>query len=113
MEKSAMRIGTEVTKDRDKFERVSRLMFTWKNLFVTETDQMVGTDLVMHTIPTYESAVPVKAKSKLYMPKERKWMESNIPKLLAAGIIDHSVLPWCHRTKFVPKKDEDLRMVHV
>jgi hypothetical protein len=40
-------------------------------------------------------------------------MESNIPKLLAAGIIDHSVSPWCHRTKFVPKKDEDLRMVHV
>jgi hypothetical protein len=73
---------------------------------------MVGTDLVVYTIPTYKSAVPVKVKSKLYTPKEQKWLDSNILKLLVAGIIDHSVSPWCHCTKFVPKKDEDLRMVH-
>lgn len=40
-------------------------------------------------------------------------MEANIPKLLVAGIIEHSFSPWSHRTKFVPKKDGDLRMVHV
>ena len=74
---------------------------------------MTGTDLVTHTIPTWENAVPVRAKSKLYTPRERQWMEVNIPKLLEAKIIDHSFSPWSHRRKFVPKKDGDLRMVHI
>jgi hypothetical protein len=39
-------------------------------------------------------------------------MDRSIPKMLEAGIIDYSVSPWCHSTKFVPKKDGDLRMVH-
>ena len=40
-------------------------------------------------------------------------MDRNILKMLEAGIIDYTVSPWCHWTKFVPKKDSDLRMVHV
>ena len=106
-------IGEAVQKDPEKMERVRRLLYTWKDAFITDTAKMVGTDLVMHTIPTWENAVPVRAKAKLYTPKERKWMESNIPKLMEAGIIEHSFSPWSHRTKFVPKKDGDLRMVHM
>ena len=49
----------------------------------------------------------------MFTPREREWMDKNIPKMLEAGIIDYSISPWCHRTKFVPKKDGDLRMVHV
>ena len=40
-------------------------------------------------------------------------MESNIPKFLEAGIIEHSFSLWSHRTKFVPQKNGDLHMVHV
>jgi hypothetical protein len=40
-------------------------------------------------------------------------MEANIPQLLETKIIKHSFSPWSHRTKFVPKKDGDLRIVHV
>jgi hypothetical protein len=40
-------------------------------------------------------------------------MEANIPHLLEAKIIEHLFSPWSQRTKFIPKKDGDLRMVHV
>ena len=39
-------------------------------------------------------------------------MDQVIPQMLKLGVIDHSVSPWCHRTKCVPKKDGDLQMVH-
>ena len=110
---SKIPIGEAVQKDPEKMRRVKQLMYTWKDAFITETSKMVGTDLVFHSIPTWENAIPVRAKAKLYTPKERKWMEANIPQLLEAKIIEHSVSPWSHRTKFVPKKDGDLRMVHV
>ena len=106
-------IGEAVRKDPEKMEKVRRLLYTWRDAFITDTAKMVRTDLVIHTIPTWETAIPVRAKAKLYTPRERKWMEANIPKLLEAGIIEHSFSPWSHRTKFVPKKVGDLRMVHV
>ena len=74
-------------------ELVRRLLYTWKDAFITDTAKMVGTDLVMHNIPTWENAVPVRAKAKLYTPKERKWIKSNIPKLMEAGIIEHLFSP--------------------
>ena len=112
-EQSPIRFGADVENNNEQRQAARRLMYTWKDLFITDTARMTGTDLVVHTIPTYENAVPVRAKSKLYTPRERQWMEENIPKLLEAKIIDHSFSPWCHRTKFVPKKDGDLRMVHI
>ena len=112
-EKAQIRFGADVEKNIEQQKAARRLMFTWKDLFITDTAKMIGTDLVVHTIPTFENSVPVRAKSKLYTPRERQWMEENIPKLLEAKIIDHSFSPWCHRTKFVPKKDGDLRMVHI
>ena len=106
-------IGESVKNDPEKMRRVKQLMYTWKDAFITETAKMVGTELVVHSIPTWENAIPVRAKAKLYTPRERKWMEKNIPQLLEAKIIEHSFSPWSHQTKSVPKKDGDLRMVHV
>ena len=40
-------------------------------------------------------------------------MQWNILEMPKAGIIDYSVSPWCHPTKFVLKKDGNLWMVHV
>ena len=106
-------VGETVQKDPKKMERVRRLLYTWKDVFITHKAKMVGTVLVVHTIPTWENAVLVRAKAKHYTPKERKWMEANILKLFEADIIEHSFSQWSHRTKFVPKKDGDLHMVHV
>ena len=101
--------------DRDPViaEKTARLFYTWKDLFVKNLVEMPPTDLVTHTIPTWAGAVPVRAKDKPFTPREKKWMDRVIPQMLQTGIIDHSVSPWCHRTKFVPKKNGDLRMVHV
>ena len=99
--------------DRKTAEMTARLFYTWRDLLVEDMVEMPATDLATHTIPTREDAVPRCARDKLYTPRERKWMDRNIPKMLEAGIIDYSVFPWCHKTKFVLKKDGDLRIVHV
>ena len=101
------------SKDKATAEKTARLFYTWRDLFVEDMVQMPATDLVTHTIPTWAGAILRRAKDKLYKPREHEWIDRNIPKMLEAGIINYSVSPWCHRTKFVPKKDGDLRMVHV
>ena len=100
------------SKDRAMAEKTARIFYTWCNLIVEVMVEMPATDLVTDTIPTKENASLRRAHDKLYTPREREWMDRNIPKMLEAGIIDYSISPWCHWTKFVPKKDGDLRMVH-
>ena len=101
------------SSDPELAQATARLFYTWKDLFVEDLVAMPATDLVTHSIPTWSDAIPVRARDKLYTPRERKWMDRVIPNMLQSGVIDHSISPWCHRTKFVPKKDGDLRMVHV
>lgn len=101
------------SSDPDKEQSTARLLCTWKDLFMEDLVAMPATDLVTHSIPTWDDAVHVRARDKLYTPKERKWMDRVIPQMLQSGVIDHSMSPWCHQTKFVPKKDGDLCMVHV
>ena len=87
------------SKDPEEAEATARLFYTWKDLFVEDLVAMPATDLVTHSIPTWSDAVPVRARDKLYTPRERKWMDRVIPQMLKSGVIDHSVSPWCHRTK--------------
>lgn len=54
--------------DLEQQERVKRLLYTWKDLFVTNPEHMPVTDLVVHTIPTYATSRPVKVKSIMYSP---------------------------------------------
>ena len=56
---SKIPIGEAVRKDPEKMKRVKQLMYTWKDAFITETSKMVGTDLIFHSIPTWENAIPV------------------------------------------------------
>ena len=97
--------------DRTTAEMTALLFYTWRDLLVEDMVEMPATDLVTHMIPKREDAVPQRAREKLYTPREREWMDKNIPKMVQAGIIDYSVSPWCHKRKFVLKKDGDLRMV--
>lgn len=98
--------GTDIAEAR-------RLLYTWKDLFASDVDVMPPTDLIEHSIPTWHNAISVRAKMPLHTLRETKWMEENLPKMVASGIIDYTVSPWSHRTKFTPKKNGDLRMVHV
>ena len=75
---------------------------------------MPTTDLVMHTIPTYSDARPVRTKEIVYSQKEIQWQRENISKLLAAGVISYcDTSPWSAQTKHPPKKDGTLRMVNI
>ena len=66
------------------------LRYTWRDLFADDIRDMPVTHLLVHRIPIYQRAQPRRAKGRLYTKEERDWMEVNIPKLEAAGIIVRS-----------------------
>lgn len=103
-------IGDAVTNERERSE-VKRLLYTWKDLFDPEV--MPVTDLVIHTIPTYDHIRPVRMKDRLYSPKEIQWQRENIPKLLKTGVISYCDSPWSAGTKHPIKRDGGLRMVNI
>lgn len=92
---------------------VRDLLRTWSDLFVDDPVVMPVTDLVIHTIPTYGHIKPHRAKEKLYTPREVKWQQENIPRLLKAGVISYCDSPWSAQTKHPVKKDGTLRMVNI
>ena len=92
---------------------VRQLLYTWRDLFHTDPETMPVTDLVMHTIPTYDHVKPIRSKDRLYSPKEIQWQRENIPRLLKAGVISYCDSPWSAQTKHPVKKDGSLRMVNI
>lgn len=105
-------IGDVVNTNTER-KMVRRLLFTWMDLFVVNPEEMPVTDLVMHTIPTYDHIRPIKVKDRLYSPKEIQWQRENIPRLLKAGVISYCDSPWSARRKHPVKKDGSLRMVNI
>jgi len=108
---SGIKLGLGIMSS--ELEQAMRTLYTWADLFTTELGEMPVTDLVKHHIPTWFYHVPVRARERLFTPEEDRWMKEKIPKMVEAGILEHSVSDWCHHTKFVRKKDRSLRMVHV
>ncbi|KAG0134931.1 hypothetical protein HOY82DRAFT_455222, partial [Tuber indicum] len=94
-------------------QEVENLLFTWKDIFASDIGEMPITDLVEHRIPVYPELRPVRARDKIYTTQERNWLDKNLPLLEKSGVIARSESPWSHRTKFVDKKDGELRMVLV
>lgn len=102
---------------------ICRLLYTWKDVFVTEYNQLPVTDLFVHAIPTYEGARPHRDREAPVTPEEHAWQINNIP-LLLGTIISFTSSPWVAKTTFVPKKDSvqsidpisgfrtSMRMVH-
>ena len=86
-------------------EFVRQLLYTWRDLFHADPETMPVTDLVMHTIPTYDHIKPIRSKDRLYSPKEIQWQRENIPRLLKAGVISYCDSPWSAQTKHPVKKD--------
>ena len=66
-----IKFRAEVEKNAEQRRVARRLMFTWKDIFITDMAKLTGMDLVTNTYPTGDNAVPVRAKSKLYTPRER------------------------------------------
>jgi hypothetical protein len=89
-----------------------RLLFLWRDLFVTRIRDMPETDLVDHYIPTYPDRVPKFAKAGRVTVEEQAWVKKNFPALIEAQIFGPGDSPWCARTKWPRKRDGELRMVH-
>jgi len=104
-------LGAQLKEKEEKEAKL--LLYTWKDAFASQIEEMLVTDLVEHRIPVYPGAQPRRAKDKIYTKEERDWLDANLPQLERAGVIGRSESPWSHRTKFVRKKDGGLRMVHV
>ena len=80
-------IGELVSEYSSCWELVVMVLYTWRDLFVEDVRQMPQTRLIEHRIPTYPRVVPKAAKLPLYTLQEEEWIQENIPKIEAAGII--------------------------
>lgn len=105
-------LGPAITEGSSEWRAATRLLYTWKDLFVTRVTEMPETNLVEHRIPTYPWATPRAAKLPLYTEEEKNWQTENIPSMLQAGIITECTSPWSARTKFPRKASGKLRIVH-
>jgi len=108
---SGVKLGGQLTAPQK--EEAEKLLFTWKDLFASNIEEMPVTDLVVHRIPVYPGMQPRRTKDRIYTREETNWMVKKIPEMEEAGVIGRSESPWSHRTKFVRKKDGGLRIVHV
>jgi len=104
-------LGAQLKEKEEKEAKL--LLYTWKDAFASQIEEMPVTDLVEHRIPVYPGAQSRRAKDKIYTKEERDWLDINLPQLERAGVIGRSESPWSHSTKFVRKQDGGLRMVQV
>jgi hypothetical protein len=111
-------IGDILTLDQKA--QVWDLIYTWRDLFQCSIDHIPATDLVVHYIPTYPEAVPVKWQPRNYSAEDQKFYDIVIPKLVASGIITWTQSPWSAHTMLLRKEgvtdappEKSLRMVHV
>lgn len=102
----------ELAKTPEQIEQARSLLATCQDIFVENIRDMPKTDLIEHRIPIYRDAMPSVAKPVLYSSEEVEWQNTNIPKLLEAGIVTQCVSPWSARSRFPRKENGTLRMVH-
>ena len=106
---SILRVGSHLSAEER--ERVLRVLYTWKNIFLDDVRQLEATDLVCHSIPTRTGTRPHRAREPLYTPREIQWQQLNIPKILGARVITYISSPWSAKSRFVFKVSGDLRLV--
>ncbi|KAL3247644.1 hypothetical protein ABHI18_012339, partial [Aspergillus niger] len=112
MQENQSLIGDAVQESR-QWRVVSLVLYTWRDLFVTDVRDMPVTRLVTHRIPTYPWVRPKASKLALYNQEEIEWQRTNLPPMVEARIIRGCISPWSAKTKFPPKPSgTGLRMVH-
>lgn len=71
----------------EKRSKAKHLLAKWVDVFVKNVRDLPATDLVVHRIPTYDHARPVKARSSRYTPEEEEHERQSLPALINA--LDH------------------------
>ena len=104
-------IRDAIQNDKE-LKSAKRLLYTWKDIFCSNIQEMPATDLIMYRVPTYANRPPWVTKTQLFNPEEVEYQKQMLPQLMDAEIISRCESPWSARTKFVQKKDSGLCMVH-
>ena len=89
--------------DRHRQQRVTSYQEAIPQLFLLEGDELPGTNLAQHQIPTVDD-VPVFRKQYRYPPVHKAEVRRQINKLLESGIISPSSSPYNSPLWIVPKK---------
>ena len=105
------RVGEEERKfelgplEKDQSEKLDRILADEEDLFAWDSQELGRTDMVQHPIDTEESA-PVKQRPYRTSPKEKKFLDEEIDRMLQEGIISPSSSPWSSPIVLVKQKDK-------
>lgn len=88
---------------REERESVLSLIQEFPHLFLLPGDELPGTSLEQHTIPTIDD-VPLNTKQYRYPPVHKEELRKQIQKLLDLNIIKESTSPYNSPLWIVPKK---------
>jgi hypothetical protein len=104
----------EVTATGEQKNQVRRLLYTWKDCFVSRMWDVKPTDLIEHAIDLFPGSKPVFTRPHKYTQREREFAAQVFPQMEEAGIIYHGSSPWAAVTKFPPKKpgSDKMQVVH-
>lgn len=80
-------LGTLIERGSSNWRLAAQVLYTWRDMFVTDVREMPPTKMVVYRIPTYPDAVPKASRLARYTPEEVLWQHKNIPPLEEAGII--------------------------
>ena len=73
---------------------------------------MLVMNLIEHCISTYKNTISRIVKLTLYIKKKLIWQKKYLSKLMKADIIMQCESLWSVKTRFLMKRNEQLRMVH-
>ena len=78
---------------REQFEKLTNLIFRNLDLFATGMKDLVGTDVLYHSIDTGD-AEPVRKRAYRQSPEMMREMQRQVKEMLDAGIVQESESPW-------------------
>ena len=78
---------------REQFEKLTNLIFRNLDLFATGMKDLVGTDVLYHSIDTGD-ADPVRKRAYRQSPEMMREMQRQVKEMLDAGIVQESESPW-------------------
>jgi len=96
------------TLPADKLSALESLIIEYADIFVGPGDAQSFTDMIRHKIDTGDAA-PIKQNYFRRSQKEREYVDAELDKMLANGVIRPSRSPWGAPVVLVRKKSGELR----
>ena len=91
--------------------KLKNLILNYKNIFISQDNEMNTTHLLKHHINLKPGSSPVYKKQPIIPNKHDEQFRTMLKNLKDQGIIEKSSSPWNHRIFLIPKKTGELRAV--